>query len=83
MGATDDIGLHAIRQRCHFRDIHTTVLHQLGLDQDELSYLHQGRKERLTLLHGKVIERESSHGSRSNSRATQKDFPVVGVRSAG
>jgi hypothetical protein len=56
VGATDDIGLHAIRQRCHFRDIHTTILHQLGLDQDELSYLHQGRKERLTLLHGKVIE---------------------------
>ena len=33
-----------------------SILHQLGLDQDELSYLHQGRKERLTLVHGKVIE---------------------------
>lgn len=55
VGATDAIGLRAIEQRCHFRDIHTTILHQLGLDQDELSYLHLGRKERLTLVHGRVI----------------------------
>jgi hypothetical protein len=39
----------------HFRDLHTTILHQLGLDQDQLSYLHLGRKERLTSIHGKVI----------------------------
>ncbi len=57
VGATDDIGLRAVEDRCHFRDIHTTMLHQLGLDQDELSYLHLGRKERLTLVHGKVIKR--------------------------
>ena len=56
IGATDAIGLRAIEDRYHFRDIHTTILHQMGLDQDELSYLHQGRKERLTLVHGSVIE---------------------------
>ena len=56
VGATDDIGLRAIKDPCHIRDIHTTILHQLGLDQDALSYLHQGRKERLTEVHGKVIE---------------------------
>lgn len=55
VGATDEIGLRAIQDPHHFRDIHTTLLHQLGLDQDELSYLHQGRKERLTQVHGKVI----------------------------
>ena len=55
-GATDDIGLIATEGRCHFRDVHTTVLNQLGLDQDQLSYLHQGRKERLTQVHGRVIE---------------------------
>jgi hypothetical protein len=55
IGGTDDIGLRAVRQRCHFRDIHTTILHLLGLDQDELSYLHLGRRERLTLVHGRVI----------------------------
>lgn len=56
VGATDAIGLRAFEDRCHLRDIHTTILHQLGLDQDELSYPHQGRRERLTLVHGHVIE---------------------------
>jgi hypothetical protein len=55
VGATDAIGLRVIETPCHFRDIHTTMLHQLGLDQDQLSYLHMGRKERLTQLRGRVI----------------------------
>ena len=56
LGATDDIGMHAVSDRCHFRDIHTTILHQLGLDQDELTWLHEGREERLTLIEGRVID---------------------------
>ncbi len=55
VGATDAIGLRAVESPCHFRDIHTTILNQLGLDQDQLSYLHLGRRERLTQVHGKVI----------------------------
>ncbi len=54
-GATDDIGLNAIENPVHLRDLHTTMLHLMGLDQDALSYLHQGRKERLTEVQGKVI----------------------------
>jgi hypothetical protein len=54
-GATDEIGLRAVEEPHHLRDIHTTVLHQLGLDQNALSYLHQGRRERLTELQGEVI----------------------------
>jgi hypothetical protein len=55
VGATDAIGLHAVENRLHFRDIHTTILHQLGLNQEALSYLHMGRKERLTEVLGEVI----------------------------
>lgn len=55
VGATDDIGLRAVQDPYHFRDIHTTILNQLGLDQDDVNYLHLGRKERLTLVHGQVI----------------------------
>lgn len=55
VGATDAIGLHAIENRYHFRDIHTTILHQLGLDQHQLTYPHLGRDERLTFVEGKVI----------------------------
>jgi len=56
VGATDAIGLRAVENPCHLRDIHTTILNQLGLNQDALSYLHQGRKERLTEIHGDVIQ---------------------------
>lgn len=55
VGATDAIGLHAIEKRYHFRDIHTTILHQLGLDQHQLTYPHLGRDERLTFVEGQVI----------------------------
>jgi hypothetical protein len=55
-GATDDIGLKAIKDPVHFRDLHATILHQLGLNQDQLSYMHLGRKERLTEVHGRVIK---------------------------
>lgn len=56
VGATDAIGLRAVEDPHHFRDIHATLLHQLGLDQEELSYPHLGRRERLTFIHGKVID---------------------------
>ncbi|MGH9722939.1 MAG: DUF1501 domain-containing protein [Bryobacteraceae bacterium] len=55
VGATDDIGLRATVEPYHFRDIHNTILHQLGLNQDALSYMYQGRRERLTEVHGTVI----------------------------
>lgn len=56
VGATDAIGLKAVERPYHFRDIHTTILHQLGLDQDQLTFPHLGRNERLTQIHGKVID---------------------------
>ena len=55
-GATDAIGLKAIENPVHFRDLHTTILYQLGLSQDALSYMHLGRKERLTEVRGDVIK---------------------------
>lgn len=56
VGATDEIGLRAIESPHHFRDIHATILHQMGLDQHRLTYRHQGRDERVTFLEGQVIE---------------------------
>jgi hypothetical protein len=56
VGATDAIGLRAVERPYHFRDLHATILHQLGLDQTLLTYPHLGRDERLTLLDGKLIE---------------------------
>lgn len=56
VGATDDIGLRAVHNPYHLRDVHTTILHQLGLDQNALTYLHQGRRERLTEVQGTLIK---------------------------
>jgi len=56
VGATDAIGLRATEKPCHFRDLHATILHQLGLDQQRLTYPHLGRNERLTFVEGKVIQ---------------------------
>ncbi len=56
VGATDAIGLRAVESPYHIRDVHTTILNQLGLNQDALSFMHQGRRERLTEIHGEVIQ---------------------------
>ena len=55
-GATDAIGLKAVENPVHFRDLHATLLHQMGLNQDALNYMHLGRKERLTELRGEIVK---------------------------
>lgn len=57
VGATDAIGLRAVEDPIHFRDVHTTILHLLGLDQEKLTYQHLGREERLTQVLGRVVKK--------------------------
>ena len=52
IGATDEVGLYAIEDRMHVKDIHASILHLLGLDNMELSYDHKGRIERPTINEG-------------------------------
>lgn len=52
IGATDEVGLHAIEERLHVRDLHATILYLMGIDHMQLTYLHQGRPERPTLNEG-------------------------------
>jgi hypothetical protein len=54
-GATDEIGFRAVEKPVHPRDLHATILHLLGLDSMRLTYLHNGRHERLTDFGGEVI----------------------------
>ena len=54
-GATDEFGYHAIENPCTVYDLWATVLHQLGIDHEELTYLHAGRNIRLTDVHGSVL----------------------------
>ena len=53
-GATDDLGYHAIQDPTSVYDLWATVLHQLGLDHEKLTYLYAGRNVRLTDVHGNV-----------------------------
>lgn len=55
-GSTDEIGLHAVTGKAHIHDIHATILHLMGLDHVRLTFPHGGRDERLTDVHGHVIE---------------------------
>jgi hypothetical protein len=56
VGQTDEIGFKTVGARYHPRDLHATMLHLLGLDQMKLTYLHNGRFERLTDFGGEVIK---------------------------
>jgi len=54
-GSTDDFGLYAVDNPAHVHDIHATILHLLGLDHELLTFPHDGRNERLTIVGGNVI----------------------------
>lgn len=55
-GETDEFGFKAAVDRVHVHDIHATILHLMGIDHELLTFFHQGRKESLTDVHGRVIE---------------------------
>ena len=47
-GRTDATGSKAVEGKVHFRDLHATILHLMGLPHNDLTYFHQGRQHRLT-----------------------------------
>ena len=54
-GKTDDFSYNIIENPVHVHDFQATVLHLLGIDHEALTYKHQGRRFRLTDVHGKVV----------------------------
>lgn len=54
-GATDEFGFKAVEDRTSIHDIHATILHQLGIDHEKLTYRYSGRDFRLTDVHGRVL----------------------------
>jgi len=55
IGATDELGLKAVEQPVHVHDIHASILHTLGLNHVQLTYMHNGRAERPTIVAGELI----------------------------
>jgi hypothetical protein len=55
-GETDDYGYNVIRDGVDAHDLGATILHQLGIDHEKLTYNYQGRNFRLTDVSGTVIK---------------------------
>ncbi|MEM1327641.1 MAG: DUF1501 domain-containing protein [Bacteroidota bacterium] len=55
-GETDEFGYNIVKDPVHVHDFQATVLHQLGIDHEQLTYKYQGRRFRLTDVHGHVVK---------------------------
>jgi hypothetical protein len=56
VGSTDEFGYKAEENRKSVNDLHATILHQLGLHHERLTYPHNGRNMRLTDVSGTLIK---------------------------
>ena len=56
IGSTDEIGMRAVDRPFHVHDLHASILHLLGLDHVQLTYMHNGRAERPTITSGELIK---------------------------
>jgi hypothetical protein len=54
-GETCELGYNIVRDPVHVHDFHATLLHLLGIDHERLTHRHQGRRYRLTDVHGRVM----------------------------
>lgn len=54
-GETDEFGNSVVANKVDIHGIHATILHQLGVDHEKLTFRHGGRDHRLTDVHGSVL----------------------------
>ncbi len=54
-GQTDELGFNVAEKPVHIHDLQATILNQLGLDHERLTYRYAGRDFRLTDVHGQVV----------------------------
>lgn len=55
LGATDDFGYNIVSDPVSVHDLHTTLLHLLGIDHKQFTYRFEGRDYRLTDIHGELV----------------------------
>jgi uncharacterized protein (DUF1501 family) len=54
-GKTDDYSVNVAEDGVHVHDLQATILQQMGVDHEQLTFAFQGREYRLTDVHGKVV----------------------------
>ena len=55
-GETDELGYNISKDPVHVHDFQATLLYLLGMDHERFTFKHQGRRFRLTDVHGHVIK---------------------------
>jgi hypothetical protein len=55
-GETCEFGYNVVKDGVHIHDFHASLLHLLGIEHEKLTYKFQGRRYRLTDVHGKVVD---------------------------
>lgn len=55
-GETDDFSYNIVKDPVHVHDFQATILHLMGIDHERFTYKYQGRRFRLTDVHGKVVK---------------------------
>ena len=56
LGATDEFGYNITENPVHVHDFQATLMHLLGINHEKLTFKFQGRRYRLTDVHGKVVQ---------------------------
>lgn len=54
-GETDEFGYNVVKDPVHVHDLQATILHLMGVNHERLTYRAQGRRFRLTDVHGEVV----------------------------
>ncbi|MGF7037552.1 DUF1501 domain-containing protein [Mucilaginibacter lappiensis] len=55
-GESDEFGYNIVKDPVHVHDFHATILNQLGIDHEKLTFKSLGRRYRLTDVAGKVVK---------------------------
>jgi len=55
-GTTDPWGYSVVENGVHIHDLHATLLHLMGIDHKQLTFRYQGRRFRLTDVHGNIVQ---------------------------
>lgn len=55
-GETDEFGYNIVKDPVHVHDFQATIMHLMGIDHEQLVFKHQGRRYRLTDVHGEIVK---------------------------
>ena len=56
-GETDEFSYNIVKDPVHVHDLQATLMHLMGINHEQFTFKHQGRRFRLTDVHGKVVNK--------------------------